>query len=93
MDFDLSDIRTAREAQVVSGMFYDRRVFLVVNTGDARPVVIAFMPHQADAIGRDFIERLSNGEVRRQYVEPRVIPVPRPSRHGSPKGSGPTPGT
>ena len=93
MDFDVANIRAAREAQVVSGMFYDRRVFLVVNTGGARPMVIAFMPHQADAIGRDLTERVSNGEVRRPYLEPRVVPVPLPPRRGSPKGSDPAPGT
>ncbi len=87
MDFDVADIKAAREAQVVSGMFFDRRIFLVVNTGDARPVVIAFMPHQADAIGRDLVERVSNGEVRGQYVEPRVVPRAFPPHHRSPKGS------
>ncbi len=92
MDFDVADIRTAREAQVVSGMFSDRRVFLVVNTGDARPVVIALMPHQAEAIGRDLVERVSNGEVRRQRIEPRVVPSPFPPRHRSWKGSDPAPG-
>lgn len=77
MDFEVEDVRAAREAQVVAGMFYDRRVFLVVNTGASRPTVIAFMPHQAEAIGRDLIER-STGEVRRDRIEPRVAPAPIP---------------
>ncbi len=93
MDFDVADIRTAREAQVISGMFYDRRVFLVVNTGEARPVVIAFIPHQADAIGRDLVERVSNGEVRGQRLEPRAVPAPFPPRHRSSKGPDTAPAT
>lgn len=75
MDFDLEDIRPAYEAQVVTGMFYDRRVFLVVDTGDGRPIAIALMPHQAALIGHDLIEGTSGGEVRRQRIEPRVMPT------------------
>ena len=85
VDFEVEDIRAAGEAQVVAGMFYDRRVFLVVNTGASRPTVIAFMPHQAEAIGRDLMERPAAGEVHRDRLEPRVVPVPIPREHlGSP---------
>jgi hypothetical protein len=31
MDFDVADIRSAREVQVVGGMYYDARAFLVVS--------------------------------------------------------------
>ncbi len=76
MDFDVEDIRPAREAQVVKGMFYDRRTFLVVNTGDSRPIAIALMPHQAVALGKDLIAATPTGEVRRQRVEPIAMPAP-----------------
>lgn len=86
MDFDVEDIRAAREAQVVAGMFYDRRVFLVVNTGASHPTVIAFLPHQAEAIGRDLMEGPATGKVRRDRLEPQVVPVPIPRQRPSSPG-------
>lgn len=82
MDFDVEDIRPAREAQVVKGMFFDRRVFLVVATGDSRPIAIALMPHQAVALGHDLIAAEPTGEIRGQRVEPTVVPVPLLSARG-----------
>ncbi len=76
MDFNVADIRPAREAQVVAGMYYDRRVFLVVNVGAGDPLVIALMPHQAQAIGRDLVDGVTEGEVHGHRLEPRVVPVP-----------------
>ncbi len=83
MDFNVADIRPARRAQVVAGMYYDRRVFLVVNFGGGDPLVIALMPHQAEAIGRDLVGGVTEGEVHRDRLQPRVVPVvtqpaPRP---------------
>lgn len=75
MEFDVADIHSAREAQVVAGMYYDRRVFLVVNSGVGRPIAIALMPHQAEAIGQDLVDRVTTGEIRRDRLEPRVVPV------------------
>lgn len=53
VDFDLDDIKPALQVQVVAGMYFDRRVFLVVNTGEKRPVVVALTPHQARSIAVD----------------------------------------
>lgn len=57
MDFDLDDIRPALQVQVVAGMHFDRRVFLVANTGEKRPVVIALTPHQARSIAGDLTDQ------------------------------------
>lgn len=82
MDFDIEDIRPARKAQVVKGMFFDRRVFLVVDTGGSRSIAIALTPHQAVALGHDLIAAEPTGEIRGQLVEPTVVPVPLPSARG-----------
>lgn len=75
LEFEVVDIHPAYEAQVVSGMFYDRRVFLVVRGDGDRPLVIALAPHQAEAIGRDLMSGAA-GEVHRPAprAEPRVVP-------------------
>ena len=79
MDFDVGDVEPARGAQVVAGFYYDRRVFLVVNTGAARPVVIGLTPYQAEAIGHDLVDGVTAGAVysdeRERRVEPVVAPV------------------
>ena len=89
MDFDVADIHSAREAQVVAGMYYDRRVFLVVNSGVGRPIAIALTPHQAEAVGQDLVAGVTTGEIHQDRLEPRVVPVaiqiasrppPRPTR-------------
>lgn len=78
MEFDVEDIRPARQAQVVKGMFYDRRVILVVDTGEARPIAIALMPHQAVSLGHDLVEEAPTGKVRGQRVEPQAVAEVRP---------------
>ena len=37
MDFELEDIKQALQVQVVAGMYFDRRGFLVANTGENSP--------------------------------------------------------
>ncbi len=71
--FDLGDNQPAHQAQVVAGMFYDRRVFLVVRGDDDQPIVIAFAPHQAEAVGRDSAAHGATGAVHRSGA--RAVPV------------------
>ena len=80
MDFDLADIRPALQVQVVAGMYFDRRVFLVANTGERRPIVIALTPHQARSIAGDLTDQSGIGEVRDRHrpVQPAVVAVPIP---------------
>lgn len=80
MDFDLDDIRPALQVQVVAGMHFDRRVFLVANTGEKRPVVIALTPHQARSIAGDLTDQSGIGEVRdrQRPVQPAVVAVSIP---------------
>jgi hypothetical protein len=63
MEFDLEDIKPALQVQVVAGMHFDRRVFLVADTGDKRPVVIALTPHQAASIAADLVNQSGPGQV------------------------------
>jgi hypothetical protein len=73
VDFDLEDIKPALQIQVVAGMHFDRRVFLVANTGEKRPVVIALTPQQARSIAADLASQSGTGE-----VHDRSRPVQRP---------------
>ena len=82
MDFDLEDIKQALQVQVVAGMYFDRRVFLVANTGAKSPVVIALTPHQARSIAADLASQSGTGEVhdRNSPVQRAVVvrPIPNP---------------
>lgn len=77
MEFELEDIRPAFEVQVVSGLFFDRRTFLVVDTGDGRPTVIALMPHQARGVAEDLADPALAGRVheRRRAQLPVATPL------------------
>lgn len=77
-EFDVGDVKPAREAQVVAGFYYDRRVFLVVNTGAGRPVVIGLTPYQAEAIGHDLVDGVTVGAVYTDERQRRVAPVAPP---------------
>ena len=63
LEFDLDDIKPALQVQVVAGMYFDRRVFLVANTGEKRPTVIALTPHLARLIAQDLLSQSATGEV------------------------------
>lgn len=78
MEFDLEDIKPGLQVQVVAGMYFDRRVFLVANTGEKRPIVIAITPHQARAIAADLENQSATGEVhdRRRSVQAAVVVRP-----------------
>jgi hypothetical protein len=73
VEFDLEDIRPALQAQVVAGMYFDRRVFLIANTGDTRPTVIALTPHLARLIAQDLLKQ-ATGEVHDRSA-PVMAPV------------------
>ena len=74
MEFDLEDIIPAQQVQVVGGMHFDRRVFLVVGTGRKRPTVIALTPHMAGMVARDLLNPSTTGEVH-DAGTPVVAPV------------------
>lgn len=75
MDFDLGDIKPALRVQIVAGMYFDRRVFFVADTGEKRPVVIALTPHQARSIAADLDSQYGTGEVhdRSRPVQRAVV--------------------
>jgi hypothetical protein len=74
-DFNLEDIKPGLQVQVVAEMYFDRRVFLVANTGERRPIVIAITHHQARAIAADLERQSGTGEVhdRRTSVQAPVV--------------------
>lgn len=74
VEFGLEDIRPALQVQVVAGMHFDRRVFLVANTGEKRPIVIALTPHLARLIAADLATPSATGEVHDRST-PVVAPV------------------
>ena len=74
MEFDLADIKPGLQVQVVAGMYFDRRVFLVANTGENRPTVIALTPHLARLIAQDLLSQSGTGEVHDRST-PVLAPV------------------
>ena len=74
LEFDLADIKPGLQVQVVAGMYFDRRVFLVANTGEKRPTVIALTPHMARLIAQDLLSHSGGGEVHDRST-PVLAPV------------------
>ena len=74
LEFDLADIKPGLQVQVVAGMYFDRRVFLVANTGENRPTVIALTPHLARLIAQDLLSQSGTGEVHDRST-PVLAPV------------------
>jgi hypothetical protein len=74
LEFDLADIKPGLQVQVVAGMYFDRRVFLVANTGEKRPTVIALTPHMARLIAQDLLIQSGGGEVHDRRT-PVLAPV------------------
>ena len=74
LEFDVADIKPGLQVQVVAGMYFDRRVFLVANTGEKRPTVIALTPHMARLIAQDLMSQSGSGEVYDLHT-PVLAPV------------------